>query len=62
MLHFTLERKLRGRTQRMHFEGTVKDHIMKGTMKIEGSSGREEIRWKAKRDESTLRPIHISDY
>ncbi len=61
-LHFTLERKLRGRTQSMHFEGTVKDHIMKGTMKIEGGQGREEIRWKATRDESTLRPIHISDY
>jgi len=61
-LHFTLERKLRGRTQSMRFEGTVKDHIMKGTMKIEGSPGREEIQWKAKRDASTLRPIHISDY
>jgi SAM-dependent methyltransferase len=61
-LHFTLEKKLRGRTQSMHLEGTAKDHIMKGTMKIEGNPGREEIRWKAKRDVSTLRPIHISDY
>jgi hypothetical protein len=61
-LHFALERKLRGRTQSMHFEGTAKDHIMKGTMKIEGSQGRKEIIWKAKRDASTLRPIHISDY
>ncbi len=60
--NFTLERKLRGRTQSMHFEGTVKDHIMKGTMKIEGNPGREAVLWKAKRDESTLRPIHISDY
>lgn len=61
-LHFTLERKLRGRTQSMHFEGTAKNHIMKGTLKIEGNQGRKEISWKAKRDASTLRPIHISDY
>ncbi len=60
--HFTLERKLRGRTQSMNFEGTVKGHTMKGTVKIEGNPGRKEIRWEAKRDESTLRPIHISDY
>jgi SAM-dependent methyltransferase len=62
MVHFTLQRKLRGRTQNMHFEGTVKDHIMNGTVEIEGNPGKEKIKWKGKRDASTLRPIHVSDY
>jgi len=61
-IHFTLERKLRGRTQRMHLEGTIKDHTMKGAVTIEGNPGTKEIKWKAQRDESTMRPIHISDY
>lgn len=61
-LHFTLERRLRGRMERMHFEGSVKDHSMNGIVTIDRGRGNENTQWKATRDPSTLRPIHISDY
>lgn len=49
ILQFTMERKLKGRTESMHFEGSVEGHIMQGTLKIEGSPGKEKIKWKARR-------------
>ena len=55
-LEFTLERKLKGLTQRLHFEGRVKDHTMEGVLRIEGKPGVNE-KWRAKRDPSTFKPI-----
>ena len=49
ILQFTMERKLKGRTESMHFEGRVQDNIMQGTLKIEGRPGKEKIQWKARR-------------
>ncbi len=49
ILQFTIERKLKGRTETMHFEGRVESHIMQGILKIEGRPGKEKIQWKAKR-------------
>ena len=60
-LQFTLERKLEGRTENLHFEGSVKDHIMEGTLKIEGSPGKEKIKWGARRVGATLRSIISSN-
>jgi SAM-dependent methyltransferase len=57
MLLFTLEGKLQGSTEGMHFEGIIQGNSMQGTMEIEGSPRKGKIKWTAKRDLSTLRPI-----
>ncbi|KKN34488.1 hypothetical protein LCGC14_0793230 [marine sediment metagenome] len=57
MLLFTLERKLKGRTESLHFEGIIQGNTMRGTMEIEGGPEKGRIKWKARRDLSTLRPI-----
>ena len=57
MLHFTLEGKLKGGTESMHFEGIIQGNSMKGTVEIEGSPGKGKIKWTARRDLSTLRSI-----
>lgn len=57
MMHFTLERKLKGRTESMHFEGTIQGNTMRGTMDIEGGPEKGKIKWTARRDLSTLSPI-----
>ncbi len=49
ILQFTMERKLKGRTESIHFEGRVQDNIMQGTLKIDGRPGKEKIQWKASR-------------
>jgi SAM-dependent methyltransferase len=55
-LEFTLERKLKGNIQRLHFEGRVKDHTMEGILRIEGKPEINQ-KWRAKRDPSTVKPI-----
>jgi len=55
-LEFTLERKLKGHTERLHFEGRVKDHTMEGILRIEGKPDVNE-KWRARRDPSTFKPI-----
>ena len=57
MMHFTLEGKLKGSTESMHFEGTIQGNTMRGTMDIEGGPEKGKIKWTARRDLSTLRPI-----
>jgi SAM-dependent methyltransferase len=57
MLHFTLEGKLKGNTESMRFEGIMQGNSMQGTMEIESSPRKGKIKWTAKRDLSTLRPI-----
>lgn len=59
-LEFTLERKLKGRIERMHFKGIKRSHIMEGYVRIEGRSDIKE-KWKAKRIPSTLRSIESSN-
>lgn len=61
MFQFTMEGKLERRTENLHFEGSVRDHIMQGTLKIEGSPGKAKIKWKAERVAATLRSIISSD-
>ena len=61
LLQFTIDRKRRERTESMHFEGFVQGNTMQGTLEIEGSPGKEKIRWKAMRDILTLRSIINSD-
>lgn len=55
-LEFTLERKRKGRTEQLHFEGRVKDHIMEGVVRIEGQPEVTQ-KWRARRNPSTVRPI-----
>jgi SAM-dependent methyltransferase len=57
MLHFTLEGKLKGNTESMRFEGILQGNTMRGTMEIESSPRKGKIKWTARRDLSTLRPI-----
>jgi len=57
MLLFTLERKLKGLTESLHFEGIIQGNTMRGTMEIEGSPRKGKIKWTARRDLSTLSPI-----
>ena len=61
LLQFTIDRKRRGRTESMRFEGFVQGNTMQGTLEIESSQGKEKIRWRAMRDVLTLRPIFNSD-
>jgi len=61
LLQFTIDRKRRERTESMHFEGFVQGNTMQGTLEIEGSPGKEKIKWKAMRDVLTLRSIINSD-
>jgi len=56
-LLFTLEGKLQGSTASMHFEGIVQGNSIQGTMEIESSPRKGKIKWTARRDLSTLRPI-----
>jgi len=55
-LKFILERKVSGKTERLHFEGTVKGHTVEGNVKIEGQSGSYK-KWKARRNPSTFKSI-----
>lgn len=55
-LEFVLEREVGGQTQRLHFEGTVKDHMVEGNVTIEGQPG-SSMKWKAKRNPSTFKSI-----
>ncbi len=54
---FSLERKLKGRTEQLHFEGVVKGHTMEGFVRIEGEPDVKE-KWQAKRVPSTFRSIN----
>ena len=56
-LQFTLERNLKGRAVRMHFKGRVQGNALRGTLEIEGNPAKKGLKWKAKRDLSTLRSI-----
>lgn len=57
MLFFTLGAELQGTKESMHFEGVILGNSMQGTMEIEGNPRKGKIKWTAKRDLSTLRPI-----
>jgi SAM-dependent methyltransferase len=57
VLQFTLERNLEGRAVRMNFKGSVQGNAMRGTLEIEGGPAKRSLKWKAKRDLSTLRRI-----
>ena len=55
-LEFTLERRARGNTEKLFFEGIVKNHDIVGFVRIEGKPELEE-KWQAKRDPSTRKSI-----
>jgi len=55
-LEFTLERQLKGQTERMNFKGSVKGHTMGGSVSIVGKPEIKE-KWRAERVLSTFKPI-----
>jgi len=55
-LELVLEKKDRRSTEKIHFEGIVKNHDIVGFVRIEGNPDFEE-KWQAKRDASTRKPI-----
>jgi SAM-dependent methyltransferase len=58
-LELTLQRKLEGRMERIHFKGSVKGHTIEGSLNLEGKPDFKE-EWRAKRVLSTFKPIGIS--
>jgi SAM-dependent methyltransferase len=55
-LEFSLDRNVNERTEKIQFEGIVKDHDIVGFIRMEGNPDFEE-KWRAKRDPSTRRSI-----
>ncbi len=55
-LEFSLESRIDGRKKRLLFEGFVKDHAMKGLVRIESDQDSAE-NWQAARVPSTMKPI-----
>jgi SAM-dependent methyltransferase len=53
---FSLESKVRGRKEKMRFEGIVKNHDIVGFVRIEGKPDSEK-KWQAKRVASSRQPI-----
>ncbi|MFC2156485.1 SAM-dependent methyltransferase [Acidobacteriota bacterium] len=53
---FTIQMEIDGLQERLHFEAIVRDHIMEGSMRIEGKSN-SESKFKAKRIPSTYKTI-----
>ena len=60
-LQFTVGRTLEGQIVRMLFRGKVKGNSIEGSIKINADSATKTIKWKAKRDPSTVIPIEGSD-
>lgn len=55
-LEFTLESKVKGHAARLHFEGVIEGHTMKGIVRIEGEPDFVE-KWQAERVPSTRKNI-----
>lgn len=60
-LQFTVGRTLEGQIVRMLFKGRVKGNSIEGSIKIHADSATKTIKWKAKRDPSSVTPIEGSD-
>ena len=56
-LQFTVERNLNEQTVPMLFSGRVSGNSIEGSIKSEGGSAINPIKWKAQRDPSTVIPI-----
>ncbi len=56
-LEFTVERPFQGHTERMHFSGSVQGHFLEGTMDREAAGSRNQRKWKATRDPSSVKPL-----
>lgn len=57
-LEFTIEMPGKGRTEKIHFEGFIKGHVMEGYVRVEGKPDSKE-KWRAERVLSTFKPINI---
>ena len=60
-LQFIVGRTLEGQVVRMLFKGRVRGNSIEGTIQIDADSATKTIKWKAKRDPSTISPIEGSD-
>jgi SAM-dependent methyltransferase len=58
-LEFTLGKKSKGNTEKIHIVGFVKGHVMEGFTKIEGERDFKH-KWRAERVLSTFKPINIT--
>lgn len=56
-LEFSLERKQKEYTQKIHIHGFVKGHVIEGFVQIEGQPD-AKIKWRAARILSTFKPIY----
>ena len=55
-LNFSIERNHQGRNQKIHYEGRIEGHTMRGFYEIEGAGGTKH-KWEAKRVPSTMKAI-----
>jgi len=53
-LNFSIERENHGHDQRIHYEGHIEGHTMRGSYEIEGTGGVKR-KWEAKRVPSTMK-------
>jgi SAM-dependent methyltransferase len=60
-LQFRVGRTLEGQIVRMLFKGKVKGNTIEGSIKIDADTATKTIKWKAKRDPSTVAPIEGSE-
>lgn len=55
-LEFSIEKENQGQTQRIHYEGFVEGHTIRGFYAMEGTGGAKQ-KWMASRIPSTMKPI-----
>jgi len=60
-LNFSIEINHQGQSQRIHYEGHVEGHTIRGSYQIEGSGGAKQ-KWQAKRNPATMKSIEESIY
>ncbi len=56
-LEFTVERPFQGHTERMRFSGSVQGHFLEGTIDRKDAGSRNQRKWKATRDPSSVKPL-----
>jgi len=58
---FSVEQKSPNGTRTWLFEGQAKGHSLEGTLNLDSGEKLTSIRWRAKRDPSTIKPLDIGD-
>ena len=60
-LKFVIKNESKGKIESLFFEGQVRGNYIEGSVKSDANPMGEKMRWRAKRDPSTVTPIDITD-